>query len=193
MNIVRLTVADPQGTQRTARMPPNAYLQMVGATNFKQRTPKMIEYHHADRLRYAVAGTPNEKLVLKRVANGLVPDEIIERHKQPYRAPDAISFTGDPVLEWVGELTSERYVADAGIFDPPVVARLWRKCRASSAVDFLSNADNMALVGVLSTGLLYEQLVRAAPERTPATRFATLIDEVQPSSTRSALASGWVS
>ena len=135
----------------------------------------------------------DEKLVLKRVANGLVPDEIIERHKQPYRAPDAISFTGDPVPEWVGELTSERHVADAGIFDPPVVARLWRKCRASSAVDSLSNADNMALVGVLSTGLLYEQLVRAAPERRPATRFATLIDEVQPSSAQSALASGWVS
>ena len=59
LNIVRLTVADPQGTQRTARMPPNAYLQMVAATNFKQRTRKMIEYYHADRLRYAVAGTPN--------------------------------------------------------------------------------------------------------------------------------------
>ena len=40
-------------------MPPNAYLQMVAATNFKQRTLKMIEYYHADRLRYAVAGTPN--------------------------------------------------------------------------------------------------------------------------------------
>ena len=59
LNIVRLIVADPQGTQRTARMPPNAYLQMVAATNFKQRTRKMIEYYHADRLRYAVAGTPN--------------------------------------------------------------------------------------------------------------------------------------
>jgi NAD+ synthase len=40
-------------------MPVGAYLQLVAATNFKQRTRKMIEYYHADRLGYAVAGTPN--------------------------------------------------------------------------------------------------------------------------------------
>jgi NAD+ synthase len=59
LNITSLTVADPQGNQRTVRMPPAAYLQMVAATNFKQRTRKMMEYYHADRLHYAVAGTPN--------------------------------------------------------------------------------------------------------------------------------------
>ena len=41
------------------RLPPAAYLQLVAATNFKQRMRKMIEYYHADRLNYAVAGTPN--------------------------------------------------------------------------------------------------------------------------------------
>ena len=40
-------------------MPLAAYLQMVAATNFKQRVRKMMEYYHADRLNYAVAGTPN--------------------------------------------------------------------------------------------------------------------------------------
>jgi NAD+ synthase len=59
LNITSLTVADPQGNQRTVRMPPAAYLQMVAATNFKQRCRKMMEYYHADRLHYAVAGTPN--------------------------------------------------------------------------------------------------------------------------------------
>jgi len=59
LNITKLTVADPQGNQRTVRMPPAAYLQMVAATNFKQRTRKMMEYYHADRLNFAVAGTPN--------------------------------------------------------------------------------------------------------------------------------------
>lgn len=59
LNITSLTVSDPQGSQRTVRMPPAAYLQMVAATNFKQRTRKMMEYYHADRLNYAVAGTPN--------------------------------------------------------------------------------------------------------------------------------------
>lgn len=59
LNVTYLTVADPSGSQRTVRMPPAAYLQMVAATNFKQRTRKMMEYYHADRLHYAVAGTPN--------------------------------------------------------------------------------------------------------------------------------------
>ena len=40
-------------------MPPAAYLQIVAATNFKQRIRKTMEYYHADRLMYAVAGTPN--------------------------------------------------------------------------------------------------------------------------------------
>jgi NAD+ synthase len=40
-------------------MPHDAYLQIVAATNYKQRVRKMTEYYHADRLHYAVAGTPN--------------------------------------------------------------------------------------------------------------------------------------
>lgn len=59
LNLVRLTVADPDGRERSSRMPPAAYLQMVAATNFKQRTRKVLEYYHADRLHYAVAGTPS--------------------------------------------------------------------------------------------------------------------------------------
>ncbi len=59
LNITTLTVADPSGAQRSVRMPPAGYLQMVAATNFKQRVRKMMEYYHADRLNYAVAGTPN--------------------------------------------------------------------------------------------------------------------------------------
>jgi NAD+ synthase len=59
LNITTLTVRDPKGVERTSRLSPAAYLQMVAATNFKQRTRKMMEYYHADRLNYAVAGTPN--------------------------------------------------------------------------------------------------------------------------------------
>lgn len=59
LNITRLTVQDPQGKVDTVRLPPAAYLQLVAATNYKQRLRKMTEYYHADRLKYAVAGTPN--------------------------------------------------------------------------------------------------------------------------------------
>jgi len=58
-NVSLLTVESPEGKQETARLPVAAYLQLVAATNFKQRVRKMIEYYHADRLNYAVAGTPN--------------------------------------------------------------------------------------------------------------------------------------
>src|SRR5512139_2390293 len=48
LNVTMLTVADPQGSQRTVRLPAAGYLQMVAATNFKQRVRKMMEYYHAD-------------------------------------------------------------------------------------------------------------------------------------------------
>jgi NAD+ synthase len=54
-----LTIESPTGEQKTSRLPPAAYLQLVAATNYKQRVRKMTEYYHADRLNYAVAGTPN--------------------------------------------------------------------------------------------------------------------------------------
>ena len=59
LNISELTIETPSGERKTARMPLGAYLQMIAATNFKQRFRKMMEYYHADRLNYAVAGTPN--------------------------------------------------------------------------------------------------------------------------------------
>jgi NAD+ synthase len=59
LNVSQLTVLSPAGEQRTSRLPLSAYLMLVASTNFKQRTRKMLEYYHADRLNYAVAGTPN--------------------------------------------------------------------------------------------------------------------------------------
>jgi NAD+ synthase len=59
LNVTRLTVQSPEGEVSTVRLTPAAYLQIVAATNYKQRVRKMTEYYHADRLNYAVAGTPN--------------------------------------------------------------------------------------------------------------------------------------
>lgn len=54
-----LVAREPGGQTHKARLSLKPYLEILAATNFKQRTRKMIEYHHADRLHYAVAGTPN--------------------------------------------------------------------------------------------------------------------------------------
>ncbi len=59
LNVFHLTVESPAGERLESRMPPAAYLQLVAATNYKQRVRAMVAYFHADRLRYAVVGTPN--------------------------------------------------------------------------------------------------------------------------------------
>jgi len=54
-----LVAQSPEGETVEARLPANEYLTIVAATNFKQRTRKMLEYFHADAHNYAVVGTPN--------------------------------------------------------------------------------------------------------------------------------------
>jgi len=58
-NIFSIIAQSPKGDAIQKRLPLRAYLEIVAATNFKQRIRKMLEYYHADRLNYAVAGTPN--------------------------------------------------------------------------------------------------------------------------------------
>jgi NAD+ synthase len=59
LNLSSLVVESPDGERRTVRLPPTVYREIVAATSFKQRVRKMMEYYHADRLHYAVLGTPN--------------------------------------------------------------------------------------------------------------------------------------
>jgi len=59
LRVFSLVVQSPDGKVKKVRMPANVYLAVVAASNFKQRSRMMIEYFHADRLNYAVAGTAN--------------------------------------------------------------------------------------------------------------------------------------
>lgn len=59
INHFKLVVQDPDGANFEKALPLNEYLTIVAATNYKQRVRKSIEYFHADRLNYAVVGTPN--------------------------------------------------------------------------------------------------------------------------------------
>lgn len=59
LNFFKLIVESPDGKRMEKRLPLKPYLQIVAATNFKQRIRKTLEYFHADRLNYAVLGTPN--------------------------------------------------------------------------------------------------------------------------------------
>jgi NAD+ synthase len=59
LNVYYVVVKTPDGVEHKVRLTAQAYLQIVAATNFKQRTRKMLEYYHADRLVFATTGTPN--------------------------------------------------------------------------------------------------------------------------------------
>jgi asparagine synthase (glutamine-hydrolysing) len=116
----------------------------------------------------------DEKHVLKRAAEGLVPREIIRRRKQPYRAPDALAFT--PLPEWAEEALSEGAVRRAAVFEVEAVAKLRRKLRTQGGQ--FSHADNMAVAGVLSTQLLYAGFVERAPIAPSAGRLEPRIDRL---------------
>lgn len=155
--------------------------RMLMAHSVEGRFPYLdadvVELANALPAAYKLRGL-DEKHVLKAAGRGLVPDEILRRPKQPYRAPDALSFVDPAGPGWIREILDARAIEEAGVFDPRAVERLWRKCRASGGEGQLSNADNMALVGVLSTGLLHEALVRRPPRRAGPPAFTTSVDRI---------------
>jgi asparagine synthase (glutamine-hydrolysing) len=103
----------------------------------------------------------NEKYLLKRCAEGLVPPSVRQRAKQPYRAPEGECFFEGARLEYVDELLSPGRIARDGIFDPATVQKLVAKFRGGRAGGI---RDNMALVGVLSAQLVVDQFVRGFRE-----------------------------
>ncbi len=125
----------------------------------------------------------DEKHILKRVAQGVIPDQIVRRQKQPYRAPDAISFVGRDAPDYVREMLSEKALNESGLFERAGVSKFYQKCLAKGkdaiTSSTFSNSDNMALVGILSSQLLYHLFVRdnrhSSGERIS---FTTNIDRV---------------
>jgi asparagine synthase (glutamine-hydrolysing) len=112
--------------------------------------------------RYKLSGL-SEKKILKRLARDLLPAEIVDRVKQPYRAPDAASFVSPGAPDYVAEALSVEAVKAAGLFQPQAVQGLYDKAvaayRSGNSEKQMSNADNSAFVGVLSAQLLHEQFI----------------------------------
>jgi asparagine synthase (glutamine-hydrolysing) len=96
----------------------------------------------------------NEKYILKRAMKHIVPQRIVKRPKQPYRAPDAISFftpEGKAAVPYVEELLSPEKIKAMGLFQPKAVEKLVEKARRSRG---MSTKDNMAFIGILSAQIL---------------------------------------
>ena len=136
----------------------------------------VIEFCNKLPAEYKLIGL-NEKSILKRMARGKIPEQIINRKKQPYRAPDAICFLTPDAPEYVSEMFSPAALRDSGLFDPGPAGRLYAKCRKRINGMPLSNIDNMGFVGILSTQLLYYTLITAEPVNEDI-HFTTCVDRL---------------
>ena len=99
----------------------------------------------------------NEKNILKKCMNDLLPTSIISRKKQPYMAPDILSFFEENIPEYLDYYLSDKLLTEAGLFKPQAVKQLMAKCHKSGRQGF---RENMAFVGILSTQILYEKFVK---------------------------------
>jgi asparagine synthase (glutamine-hydrolysing) len=158
----RSALAQAQALEITTFMSP--YLlssqgdRMLAAHSVEGRFPfldhRVIEFANAlpphDKLRGL-----EEKHILRKSAEGLLPATIVRRRKQPYRAPIHRAFFGQ-ALPYVDELMSPEAVQAAGIWHPQAVEKLRHKCTSANR---LSESEEMALVAILSTQLLHHHFV----------------------------------
>lgn len=105
--------------------------------------------------------TLDEKHVLKRAMRDALPPSVLERKKQPYRAPVVQPFFASGTPDYVEACLSPEAIKDAGIWQPGPVAGLVAKCRRTQGKQ-MSNSDDMAFCAVLSTQLMARDLIAGA-------------------------------
>jgi asparagine synthase (glutamine-hydrolysing) len=106
----------------------------------------------------------NEKNILKKAMVDLLPKNINQRKKQPYMAPDILSFFGDSTPDYLDFYLSENKLKESGLFKPVAVKKLVEKCRRRSRQGF---RENMAFVGILSSQIIYQHFVKDFQVDTP--------------------------
>jgi asparagine synthase (glutamine-hydrolysing) len=133
--------------------------RMLMASSVEGRFPfldhRLIEFANSLHPRHKMR-VLREKSLLRDAMRGRLPSSILERHKQPYRAPDAAAFLGPNAPDYVTELMGKNRLISHGYFDPGKVAMLLTKLRKARVP---AARDNMAFVGILSTQLWHAQFV----------------------------------
>jgi asparagine synthase (glutamine-hydrolysing) len=98
----------------------------------------------------------NEKYLMKKMMEGRLPDEVVNRPKQAYRAPVASSLTSQAAPEYLREVLAPDMLNKFGIFNPATVEKLLAKMEEGKTV---TENDNMAVAGILSTQILMDMFV----------------------------------
>ena len=97
-----------------------------------------------------------EKYLLKKLMNHKIPDTIIKRSKQAYRAPISHMINGNRSSEAIKDTISQSNIHQYGFFDPARVEGLKAKYAKGKNI---SEIDDMALIGIISSQLLYDQFI----------------------------------
>jgi len=98
----------------------------------------------------------NEKYLMKKLMDGRLPDQVVHRPKQAYRAPVASSLTSAKAPEYLREAMSPEMIRKFGIFNPLSVEKLLGKMQEGKTV---TENENMAVAGILSTQILMDMFV----------------------------------
>ena len=98
----------------------------------------------------------NEKYLMKKMMEGRLPEKVVNRPKQAYRAPVASSLTSAAAPEYLREVLSPGMLNKFGIFNPATVEKLLSKMQDGKTV---TENDNMAVAGILSTQILMDMFV----------------------------------
>lgn len=107
-----------------------------------------------------------DKIVLRQLAERVLPKEIANRSKQPYRAPGVTSFFGPQAPAWVEEELSDRALDESSLWDPSRVAGLLRRCREGRVT---SPREEMTLTAILSAQLWQRQFIAGSRSWQPET------------------------
>lgn len=133
--------------------------RMAMANSVEGRYPfldyRVIEFANSLPPSYKMYGL-NEKFIIKHMMKGKLPESVLKRPKQAYRAPAAMSFFSGPAKEYVAELLSEKDIKTSGIFSWQNINKLLKKITERGSA---TEIENMALSGIISTQLLYHQYI----------------------------------
>jgi asparagine synthase (glutamine-hydrolysing) len=98
----------------------------------------------------------DEKFLLKKVIKGKIPESIVKRSKQAYRAPIASTFLSSIAPDYVQEALNLENVKNVGVFGEQSVNALLKKVRNSERP---SEIENMSITAIISTYLVHEQFI----------------------------------
>jgi asparagine synthase (glutamine-hydrolysing) len=118
----------------------------------------------------------NEKFLLKKIMEGRIPESILKRPKQAYRAPVSSSFFEKNKIDYIDSLIDSKTIDDYGIFNSELTSVLIEKIKSTGQA---SEVENMAVTAIISTQLFYQFFFMGKPPVVPGrpTNLLRVINE----------------